>query len=184
MCSKRLNVFVCSLLEPGYEVGEIVLIPMLVGWNAELPKRHLRDTEIHLIELLREQFQQFDTCRGVHSKALWTGIRFGTGSPGTWKTFHFDESRATVRVQSRRDRTRAGIIGLPRGRSGAKSWNPSPPHRAAPTALSVRRLAELEPATVGAGYGVPLAGAEATEGVQRLAGRFPVWAALLLNHFA
>ena len=39
---------------------------------------------------------------------------------------------------------------------------------------SVRRLAELEPATVSAGHGVPLAGPAATEGVRRLAERFPV----------
>jgi len=39
---------------------------------------------------------------------------------------------------------------------------------------SVRRLAELEPATVGAGHGVPLSGPDATEGVRRLAERFPV----------
>jgi glyoxylase-like metal-dependent hydrolase (beta-lactamase superfamily II) len=39
---------------------------------------------------------------------------------------------------------------------------------------SVRRLAELAPATVGAGHGIPLSGAEATEGVRLLAERFPV----------
>lgn len=39
---------------------------------------------------------------------------------------------------------------------------------------SVRLLAELVPVTVGAGHGVPLTGADATEGVQRLATAFPV----------
>ncbi|HEX8831740.1 MAG TPA: MBL fold metallo-hydrolase [Longimicrobium sp.] len=39
---------------------------------------------------------------------------------------------------------------------------------------SVERLAELAPATVGAGHGVPLSGEAATQGVRRLAERFPV----------
>ena len=39
---------------------------------------------------------------------------------------------------------------------------------------SVEHLAELEPATVGAGHGVPMTGGEATNGVRRLAAYFPV----------
>jgi len=39
---------------------------------------------------------------------------------------------------------------------------------------SVELLAELEPAVVGAGHGIPMTGKEATEGVRRLAADFPV----------